>query len=83
MVSICTCMRPLLPTTRNALTIVFLQLFSTWHAHWVGALGWRVGSFDSLGEYLIKKGADDSLKNGDGLTCYEGLNAAQMEDAQM
>ena len=31
-------------------------------------------SFDDLGEYLIKKGADDSLKNGDGLTCYEGLN---------
>ena len=38
-------------------------------------------SFDDLGEYLIKKGADDSVKNADGLTCYEGLNAANMEDA--
>ena len=37
--------------------------------------------FDDLGEYLIKKGADDSVKNADGLTCYEGLNAANMEDA--
>jgi hypothetical protein len=38
-------------------------------------------SFSDLGEYLIKKGADDSIKNADGLTCYEGLNAANMEDA--
>ncbi len=30
--------------------------------------------FEELGEYLIEKGADDSLKNADQLTCYEGLN---------
>ena len=30
--------------------------------------------FEDLGEYLIEKGADDSLKNADNLTCYEGLN---------
>ncbi|GMH73627.1 hypothetical protein TL16_g06244 [Triparma laevis f. inornata] len=30
--------------------------------------------FEDLGEYLIDKGADDSLKNADNLTCYEGLN---------
>jgi hypothetical protein len=30
--------------------------------------------FESLGEYLVDKGADDSLKNADALTCYEGLN---------
>lgn len=25
-----------------------------------------------VGEYLVKKGADDSIRNKDGLTCYEG-----------
>ena len=30
--------------------------------------------FESFGEYLISKGADDSIVNADGLTCYEGLN---------
>ncbi|CAB1102998.1 unnamed protein product [Ectocarpus sp. CCAP 1310/34] len=30
--------------------------------------------FESFGEYLISKGADDSILNADGLTCYEGLN---------
>lgn len=30
--------------------------------------------FESFGEYLISKGADDSIANADGLTCYEGLN---------
>ncbi|CAM9103081.1 unnamed protein product, partial [Discosporangium mesarthrocarpum] len=30
--------------------------------------------FESLGEYLISKGCDDSITNADGLTCYEGLN---------
>lgn len=32
-------------------------------------------SFNDLAEYLISKGANDSLLNKDGLTCYEGLNA--------
>lgn len=30
--------------------------------------------FDDLGNYLILKGADDSIVNADGLTCYEGLS---------
>ncbi|KAL7528461.1 hypothetical protein ACHAXR_002457 [Thalassiosira sp. AJA248-18] len=30
--------------------------------------------FDDLGEYLISKGADDSLTNSNDLTCYEGLD---------
>jgi len=29
----------------------------------------------SLGEFLIQKGADDSLENADGLTPYDGLGA--------
>ena len=33
-----------------------------------------LGGFDELAEYLQSKGADDSLRNADGLTCYEGLN---------
>ena len=33
--------------------------------------------FNDLGVYLISKGADDSIANADGLTCYEGL---RMED---
>jgi alpha-tubulin suppressor-like RCC1 family protein len=35
--------------------------------------------FQSLGEYLISKGADEFLTNVDGLTCYEGLCAADLE----
>ena len=31
--------------------------------------------FASLGEYLISKGADDSIRNSEGLTCYEGLES--------
>ncbi len=26
-----------------------------------------------LGEYLIERGADDSLENGEGLTAYDGI----------
>ena len=35
--------------------------------------------FQSLGEYLIAKGADEFATNEDGLTCYEGLCAADLE----
>lgn len=35
--------------------------------------------YDELGQYLIRKGADDSIRNKDGLTCYEGL---EVEDIQ-
>jgi len=31
--------------------------------------------FEDLFEYFMSKGADDSLKNADNLTCYEGLSA--------
>ena len=30
--------------------------------------------FETLGEYLLSKGADDSITNAEGLTCYEGLD---------
>lgn len=32
-----------------------------------------------LAEYLKLKGADDSLLNGEGLTCYEGLHAQDLD----
>ena len=32
-----------------------------------------------LAEYLLAKGADDSIMNADGLTCYEGLNAESVD----
>jgi hypothetical protein len=35
--------------------------------------------YDELGQYLIRKGGDDSIRNKDGLTCYEGL---EVEDIQ-
>ena len=35
--------------------------------------------FESLGEYLMEKGADDAIQNADGLTCYEGLNMESVE----
>ena len=34
---------------------------------------------DELAEYLISKGADDSILNADGLTCYEGLSMGVVE----
>jgi hypothetical protein len=33
---------------------------------------------DDVGQYLIKKGADNSIKNRDGLTCYEGLSVKEL-----
>lgn len=33
-----------------------------------------------LGEYLKKKGADDSILNADGMTCYEGLSAEALKE---
>lgn len=30
--------------------------------------------FEELAEYMKEKGADDSIVNGEGLTCYEGLD---------
>lgn len=35
--------------------------------------------FQPLGDYLISKGADEFATNIDGLTCYEGLCAADLE----
>ena len=29
-----------------------------------------------LGEYLIERGADDTIENGDGLTPYDGIGTA-------
>lgn len=34
--------------------------------------------FSDLGEYLISKGADDSLQNANYLTCYEGLDMDEL-----
>ena len=42
--------------------------------HYVYAYG-----FEELGEYLKSKGADDTLTNIDGLTCYEGLHVEDVE----
>ena len=35
--------------------------------------------FNAAGEYLISKGADDSIKNKDGLSCYEGLGIDELK----
>ena len=35
--------------------------------------------FEELAEYLKEKGADDSLLNADGLTCYEGLSRTEVD----
>ena len=36
--------------------------------------------FEDLAQYFMDKGADDSLVNADGLTCYEGLNLEDVEN---
>ncbi|CAM9805513.1 unnamed protein product, partial [Heterosigma akashiwo] len=36
--------------------------------------------FDALAEWLLAHGADDSLRNADGLTCYEGLGLGDLID---
>ena len=35
--------------------------------------------FESLADYLKSKGADDTILNVDGLTCYEGLSLNELE----
>jgi len=35
--------------------------------------------FTDFAEYLMEKGADNSLLNADGLTCYEGLSLEEVE----
>jgi hypothetical protein len=34
--------------------------------------------FSDVGEYLVMKGGDDTIRNRDGLTCYEGLGASEL-----
>lgn len=34
--------------------------------------------YADVGDYLVKKGANDAIKNKDGLTCYEGLGAREL-----
>lgn len=36
--------------------------------------------FEDLGKYLITQGADEFAVNEDGLTCYEGLSLAELEN---
>mmetsp|Transcript_33769 Transcript_33769/g.43345 ORF Transcript_33769/g.43345 Transcript_33769/m.43345 type:complete len:1809 (+) Transcript_33769:177-5603(+) len=36
--------------------------------------------FQDLAQYLLEKGADDSIRNAEGLTCYEGLSADDLLD---
>ena len=35
--------------------------------------------YEDMAEYLMNKGADDSLLNADGLTCYEGLTTENVD----
>ena len=37
-------------------------------------------NFDALGEYLISKGADPTIQNSQGLTCYEGLHMENLDE---
>ena len=34
--------------------------------------------YGEVGEYIIKKGGDDTIRNKDKLTCYEGLDAGDL-----
>ncbi len=34
--------------------------------------------YEDVGAYLVKRGADDSIRNKDGLSCYEGLGAREL-----
>lgn len=47
--------------------------------HGQTALHYAYGyGYDECGDYLVKRGADDSIRNKDGLTCYEGLGAREL-----
>jgi ankyrin repeat protein len=35
--------------------------------------------YNLLGDYLVTKGADENIQNKDGLTCYEGMAARDLE----
>ena len=45
----------------------------------IGPEGAQTRALKLLAQYFMDKGADDSLVNADGLTCYEGLT---MEDVE-
>ena len=34
---------------------------------------------EKLGDYFVSKGADDSIQNAEGLTCYEGLSREDLD----
>ncbi len=34
--------------------------------------------YEDVGEYLVKRGANDAIRNKDGLTCYEGLGSREL-----
>lgn len=36
--------------------------------------------YDDCAALLLKRGADDTITNVDGLTCYEGLTVADLDD---
>eukprot|EP00961_Rhodomonas_salina_P124165 1673296-Rhodomonas_salina.1 len=36
--------------------------------------------YDELGRYLIEKGADDTIRNNRGKTCYEGLTKEEIAE---
>ena len=36
--------------------------------------------FNTLAQWLIRKGADDTVTNQDGMTCYEGLCLDDLEN---
>jgi len=38
--------------------------------------------YGDLGDYLISKGANASIKNKNGLTCYEGLDVSRQASAK-
>ncbi len=66
---------PLPHHTRHRPVFLCHQLNGQTVLHYAYAYG-----FEDLARYLMDKGADDSLKNGSGLTCYEGLTLEDVEN---
>ena len=59
---------------RRGATINMQNIYGQSPLHFAYGFG-----FNLLGDYLVSKGADESIRNKDGLTCYEGMAARDLQ----
>jgi hypothetical protein len=72
--------RVLVLTSANIVSCAFIPSFLVQHRGQSTALHFCFAfGFHELAEYLVRKGADDTILNSSGLSCYEGLGLGEGE----